>query len=176
MSVDESALVVPVPEAELLVKPFRDRHDPSGALGVPAHITLLYPFKPPDEIDELVLAQLRDSFASFAPIAFALQSIRRFPDVLYLAPDPAEPFCALIRAITEWYPETPPYGGKWSDIVPHLSIASVVDQQALERIADDFARASRSALPINATANEVCLLEKRAGNWRVRAALELGGV
>jgi len=97
MNADETALVVLVPEAEFLVKPFRDRFDPSAALGVPAHITLLYPFKPPDEIDEVLLAQLRDGFARFAPIAFALQSIRRFPGVLYLAPDPAEPFRALIR-------------------------------------------------------------------------------
>lgn len=44
MIVLESALVVLVPEAEALVKSFRDRHDPSAAAGVPAHITLLYPF------------------------------------------------------------------------------------------------------------------------------------
>jgi hypothetical protein len=39
MPLNESALVVP--EAEPLVKPFRDRYDPSAAAGVPAHITLL---------------------------------------------------------------------------------------------------------------------------------------
>jgi hypothetical protein len=48
MSPIESALVVLVPEAEVLVKPFRDRFDPLAAAGVPAHITLLYPFKHPD--------------------------------------------------------------------------------------------------------------------------------
>jgi len=175
MNADETALVVLVPEAEFLVKPFRDRFDPSAALGVPAHITLLYPFKPPDEIDEVLLAQLRDGFARFAPIAFALQSIQRFPGVLYLAPDPVEPFRALIRAITGWYPVTPPYGGKWPDIIPHLSVASVGDEQALARIADEFTRAGRDALPIKATANEVCLLEKRIGCWKLRTSLELRG-
>ena len=43
MSPIESALVVLVPEAERLVKPFCERYDPSAAAGVPAHITLLYP-------------------------------------------------------------------------------------------------------------------------------------
>ena len=47
MSSSESALVVLVPEAEGVVKPFRDLHDPSAAAGMPAHITLLYPFKHP---------------------------------------------------------------------------------------------------------------------------------
>jgi len=43
----ESSLMIVVPEAERLVKPFREKYDPSAAVGVPAHITLLYPFKLP---------------------------------------------------------------------------------------------------------------------------------
>jgi 2'-5' RNA ligase len=174
MSADESALVVVVPEAEFLVKSFRDQHDPSAGLGVPAHITLLYPFKSPEQVDDGVVARLSDGFAQFAPIAFSLTSIRRFPDVLYLAPDPAEPFRALTRAIWAWYPATPPYGGRWPDIIPHLSVASVRDQQELDRIADRLTRASQGALPITATANEVSLLEKRSGRWKVRASFKLG--
>ena len=40
----ESALVVLVPEAEVVVKSFRDQYDPLAANGCPAHVTLLYPF------------------------------------------------------------------------------------------------------------------------------------
>ena len=58
MSSSESALVVLVPEAEAIAKPFRDQYDPSAAAGVPAHITLLYPFKAPDEIDDITLCKL----------------------------------------------------------------------------------------------------------------------
>jgi hypothetical protein len=71
MPPDESALVVLVPEAEPLVKPFRDRYDPSAAAGVPAHITLLYPFKPPDEIDSTVLENLRRLFCGFSSFRFS---------------------------------------------------------------------------------------------------------
>ena len=87
MPLSESALVVLVPEVEPLVKPFRDQYDPSAAAGVPAHITLLYPFKAPDEIDETVLRDLRGFFRRFVPFRFSFASIRRYPDaVLYLAP------------------------------------------------------------------------------------------
>jgi hypothetical protein len=175
MTMDESALVALVPEAESLVRPFRDRHDPSATLGVPAHITLLYPFKPPQLIDDAVLGQLRAGFASFAPIAFKLAAIRRFPDVLYLAPDPTEPFRDLTRAIWAWYPETPPYGGKWPDIMPHLSVANVAGEPELDRIAAEFAQASRGVLPINVIASELSLLEKRGQRWTVRATFGLGG-
>jgi|EndMetStandDraft_8_1072994.scaffolds.fasta_scaffold228378_2 2'-5' RNA ligase len=173
----ESALVVLVPEAEALVKPFRDRYDPSAALGVPAHITLLYPFRPPDEVGGAVLDELRRGFARFAPFRFALAQIRRFPaEVLYLAPEPDEPFRRLTLAIWDWYSETPPYGGKWPDIVPHLSVASLADEQQLDRIADEFAQASRGILPIRATATDVALMDNRSGRWQVRATFGLEGM
>jgi 2'-5' RNA ligase len=170
----ESALVVLVPEAEALVKPFRDQYDPSAAVGVPAHITLLYPFKPPDEVSDAVLDDLRGGFARFEPFRFALASIRRFPVVLYLAPEPDDPFRRLTSAIWEWYPETPPYGGKWPKIVPHLSVANLADGQQLERIAGEFARAARQKLPIGATAAEIALMDNRSGRWQIRATFRLG--
>ena len=87
MAKTESALVVLVPEAEPLVRPFRDRFDPSAALGVPAHITLLYPFIEPERIGEDTLGKATECFRGFAPIAFSLTEIRRFPaETLYLAP------------------------------------------------------------------------------------------
>jgi hypothetical protein len=73
----ESALVILVPEAEALVGSFRDLHDAGAAVGVPAHITVLYPFKPPDEIDEAVLERLCHLFSRFEPFNFALTTIRR---------------------------------------------------------------------------------------------------
>jgi 2'-5' RNA ligase len=170
-----SALVVLVPEAEASVKPFRDRYDPSAAAGMPAHITLLHPFKPPDEVDEVLLDNLRHCFTRFAPIQFSLSSIRRFPvEVLYLAPEPDEPFRQLTLAIWERYPETPPYGGKWSNIVPHLSVAWLKDQEQLDGIANDFVEVSREQLPIRATASEVALMDNRSGCWQVRAMFSLG--
>jgi 2'-5' RNA ligase len=144
---------------------------------VPAHITLLYPFKPPDEVSGAVLDELRRSFARFAPFRFALAQIRRFPaEVLYLAPEPDEPFRRLTSAIWNWYPETPPYGGQWLDIVPHLSVARLADEQQLDRITDEFAQASRGISPIRATAAEVALMDNLSGRWQVRATLCLGGV
>ena len=170
----ESALMVLVPEAEPLVKPFRDRYDPSAAAGMPAHVTLLYPFKHPDEVDQMVLDDLSRRFEHCAPFGFSLSSIRRFPDgVLYLAPEPDEPFRQLTLAIWDQYPETPPYGGKWPGIVPHLSVASVKDEQQLDGIADDFVQASQGRLPVSATAAEVVLMENRSGLWLIRARFGL---
>ena len=78
-----------------MVQPFRDRFDPSAALGVPAHITLLYPFIAPERIGADTLDAVAACFRGFAPIAFSLTEVRRFPaETLYLAPAPDEPFRA----------------------------------------------------------------------------------
>jgi hypothetical protein len=42
----QSALLLPVPAAEAAVGPYRALLDPSARDGVPAHITVLYPFLP----------------------------------------------------------------------------------------------------------------------------------
>jgi hypothetical protein len=78
-----------VPEAEPLVKPFRDRYDPSAAAGVPAHITLLYPFKHPDEADQTVLGDLNQCF-----------HVHRFGSLSHRSGDSPTPFCVLPQSQT----------------------------------------------------------------------------
>jgi 2'-5' RNA ligase len=170
----QSTLVILVPEAESLVGPFREKYDPSAAAGLPAHITLLYPFKPPDLIGGDVIDALGKCFQRFTPFAFALAAIRHFPEVLYLAPEPSEPFRLLTLAICDRYPETPPYGGRYPSIVPHLTVAQIGGRLQLEKISSDFVQASQGKLPLSAAASEVALMDSRSGRWEVRAKLGLG--
>jgi hypothetical protein len=53
-----SAVLVPVPEAERVVSRYRARLDGAAALGVPAHVTVLYPFVPPAAITAATLEEL----------------------------------------------------------------------------------------------------------------------
>jgi hypothetical protein len=46
----ESAVLVPIPAAERVVSTHRSRLDGAAALGVPAHVTVLFPFVPPSAI------------------------------------------------------------------------------------------------------------------------------
>ena len=88
----ESVVFVPVPEATPLVHQYRLRYDPAASADVPEHITLLYPFLAPAQLDHAVLAKLRAVFVAIAPFPFALRSIAWFEQgILYLTPDPAAP-------------------------------------------------------------------------------------
>ena len=59
MTVLESALIVPVPEVEPLVGLHRAALDPAAKLGVPAHVTIVYPFLPPEQITDHVRRTVR---------------------------------------------------------------------------------------------------------------------
>lgn len=171
----QSALVVLVPEAEAVVQPFRNRYDHSARNGCPAHVTLVYPFKPPADISKADFDKLSGCFARFEPFRFSLPQILRFPGVLYFAPSPDEPFRKLTLAVWDCYPETPPYGGRHPDIVPHLSVAQLANERHLDRISAELEQASEGKQPILAVASEVALLDTTSGRWQVRTVLKLGG-
>ncbi len=169
----ESALIIAVPESEPLVKAWRERYDPSAAVGVPTHITVLYPFMPPGEITPAVLSELHDLFARFSAFEFTLPELRRFPKVLYLAPSPAEPFKALTHAVVERYPKYPPFRGAFAEVIPHLTIADVDEAKQLDDIEREFMQQHGMWLPVKATAKEVWLIENTSGRWETRERFQL---
>ena len=140
-----------------------------------AHITLLYPFKPPAELGADVLESLHNYFACFVPFSYALAAVRRFAsEVLYLAPEPDGPCRDLTLALCERYPERPPYGGKFADVIPHLTVAQVQDEYDLNRIAEDFAVAAKVRLPITASAVDGALMDNRSGDWQIHDVCAIG--
>ena len=90
-----SALVVLAPEAEELVAGLRLQYDRAAALGVPAHVTVLYPIAVDETLDERVVRICRRQ----PPFTAELAAVERFPGlVVWLRPEPSEPFAALIAA------------------------------------------------------------------------------
>ena len=171
----ESTLVILVPEIEGLVQSFRDRYDPAAKSGMPAHITLVYPFKPPNEIYGLVLDTLSHCFSRFPPFKFSLAKISQFPgETLYLVPEPEDPFRELTLGIWGCYPETPPYRGRYSTVIPHLTVADRMGDQGLGEVAREFEQAVQGRLPIHGRATEVTLMDSKSGRWAINTAFRLG--
>jgi 2'-5' RNA ligase len=169
----ESALVILVPEAESLVGDFRKQYDPSAAVGIPAHVTVLYPFKAPRDLSPDVLLSLKKLFAGFQEFQAAFTDLQRFPNVLYLSPEPADPFRILIKTVAERFPETLPYGGQFTEITPHLTVAHLEESDRLEAVASAFARAAEGRLPIPIRVQAVVLMENSGGLWRVHRRFTL---
>lgn len=169
-----AALVVIVPEVEPLVGELRAKHDPIAALGLPAHITINFPFIPGLDPTADTLDRLRKTFAEAQPFSFTLDHIGRFPNVVYLAPAPSAPFVQLIQQIADEFPESPPYGGQFDDITPHLTIASSSDTDLLASVERAFSDAASAHLPLKATASQVYLMDDTCGRWQKRVSFDLG--
>lgn len=166
-----TALIVAVPEAEPLVGAWRAKHDSSAQHGVPAHITLLFPFLPAEEVDEQLVTDLRDLFASQPAFTYRLPRVAHFPEVAWLAPEPAQPFKDLISLIVSRYPDYPPYEGAHDEVIPHLTVA-----EGGPELQDEVAAALTPNLPIEADAREVTLIvEDASGHWRTGEQFRLEG-
>jgi 2'-5' RNA ligase len=159
----ESAFAVNVPEAEPYVADLRRRFDRSAAVGVPAHVTILYPFMPPEQLDESVLARARAAIARVRAFRFRLTGVAHFPAATYLVPEPGSPFVALTRGLAAEFPRYPPYGGQYDGSVPHLTVAQGdYDRAFVERTVGE-------ALPaqgVDAMCSDVVLIENSSGLWK----------
>jgi 2'-5' RNA ligase len=166
-----TALLVAVPEAEKIVGTLRLDMDPVARLGVPAHVTILFPFIPAADVTHETVDQLRTIVVSTPAFEYALTSCQWFGnEVLWLAPDPADRFRELTRSIWRSFPDYPPYGGEFDDVIPHLTVADRADRRAMRSVEKDL----EVRLPIRARADEVTLMgEDPSGLWRRLAAFGL---
>ena len=166
----ESALVIPVPEAEPVVGDLRTRYDPTAPPGMPAHITVVYPYLHPSALTQSVLNELSAIFAGVTPFRFALWTIGRFPEVVYLAPDPTEPFLRLTGAVATRWPEAPPYRGIYDEVIPHLTVAHTTSSADVEQVRTKI----EPVLGMVCLAGRVWLLTNKQDCWSIHHQFEFG--
>lgn len=170
-----TGLVVPVPEAEDLVGSWRLEHDPSAANGAPAHVTLLFPFRPLEHVDTAI-GDLRTIFRSVPRQRVRFSHVGVFPGVVWLAPEPASLFVDLTERLVERFPDCQPYDGAYKQVVPHLT---VIDHTGRDRspggVRDAFIARADASLPIDTDLSEVILLaEGTDGRWSTHTTFPLG--
>lgn len=171
----EAALIVVSPAADAVVGDQRSHLDRAARAGVPAHLTVVYPFKADlDDEDHRALVKLFGSFP-----AFRLRGERTgwFEEsVVFIEPVDPTPVIALTEAVHAAFPAFPIYGGRFDEIVPHLTIGHDQPYEALraaERVVQD-------RLPISQVVNHVELWSGPAlatapdGSWRRLRTYRLG--
>jgi len=166
-------VAVPGAPAEL-ESVYRESFPRAVAKRIPFHVTLLFPFMPRERVDDGVLARLRRIFAAHERFAFALTRVETFPGVVWMAPEPAEPFGALTRAIHAEFPDYPPYEGAFEHVIPHATMAEVAEAE-LDAATEAIAARVAKLLPVELRADEVTLLEEdEHGCWGEALRLPLG--
>jgi hypothetical protein len=170
-----SALVIAFDAVDRVVGPHRLRHDPSAALGVPAHVTIHYPWRTRAEVDESTLAELRSLARAIEPFPVTFAEFKWFDaSVLWLAPSPDQPFRHLAELSAAQWPDRPLYNGQFADVVPHLTVGDLHrggDAAALRQVPADLA----DALPLHEQATHLRWLAQDAvGRWVSELTVPLG--
>lgn len=140
-----------------------------AARGVPAHVTVLHPFR--SVVDDVTSRKIGTIASRIGSFDATFASVDRFPGVvLFLSPEPLERFKALTRDFVEAFPDCPPYGGAFADPHPHLTVGSQLD----DATADVLERAIAQGLPLATRVDQLTLLvEDDEGEWTVSQAWPL---
>jgi len=155
----DTALVLLAPGADSIVRELRNRFDPAAFAGVQAHVTVLCPFVPGADLDDLVEAAVGGLTSSHVTFDLNLTGVRCWPGVVYLEAEPGGPIQALTGDAAKRWRQHP-----LDDVVPHLTIGHGGD--GLFREAVDYLSPH---LPLRLRAAELLLLVTDGERWsRIR--------
>ena len=165
-------VVVEIPEAELVVGQHRLRLDSSAAGGLPAHVTVIFPFVQEHELDRDVVSRLARAVATVPAFRYRFEHTKWFGSrVLWLAPDDSEPFANLTHAVLSEFPDLEPYNGEVTEIIPHLTVG--YDRELAELQEAETALQLEPAV-VGEASTVVVMCAGSDGVWQRRLTLPLG--
>lgn len=165
--VGTTAVVVLIPEADALL---RDAAAVSGELirpGVPAHVTLLYPFVELADITSACRDQVQRSLAGRGPVDVVLDRVVREPGFVAVSVSGID---GLITAVRHDWPQLIPYRGRFGAAPPaHLSVA----MGGSENEADAVVSRVTARLPVVSRINEAHVVGLTDSGWKPLVTADL---
>jgi len=171
----ETAVIVPVAAADRLLGRFQRALEHSAGLPV-AHVTVLYPFVPPDRVDTGTIEEIGAALAEVPAFSCTFSQVKWFgEEVAWLGPEPDRQFRELTRSVWRRFPDHPPYRGVHPDSKPHLTIGTVTiaSREKMRSAAIEV----EAELPITARIDHARLVARSptADSWRTVAEFTLPG-
>lgn len=164
-----TGLVIPVPAADAVLAPVAQRYPDAVRPGVPAHISLLYPFLPQSELDETVTAALHTICAEQTPMVVRFARCCRSGGFVSLRPEPPAELETLTSAVRQRWPEVVPYEGRYGEVEPHVTAALGTSEETAAAIEGHVG----ARLPIPAQLREAWLVVF-TGQWSLRQRFPFG--
>ena len=165
-----SAAIVPIVLPVRLAS-LRDAGDRMAARGVPAHVTVLFPFLSVGGLTPTVRSSLARLAANSPPFVARFSRVERREEMVWLMPTSQRPFLGLTESVAARWPDHPPYGGIHDTLIPHLTLVETTDGQAR-----DAAWAAAVEIgPFDVAVREITVItECASGGWRTRWRLPMG--
>ncbi|MEV6109746.1 2'-5' RNA ligase family protein [Streptomyces sp. NPDC051940] len=160
----DTALSIRVPHADALVR-----------TGIPAHVTVLYPFLHESRLTTPVHAELAALLRTHDAFDLTFAEFTRYPGVLCLDPWPADPVRALTKALRDRWPQAVPYRGIFGDegLAPHLTVANHEGPDTWEAAYTALEAELAPRLPVTAAVTHVDLIVWDGTAWHPVQSLPL---
>lgn len=165
----QTGIVIPVPEANPLLSAVAARFPDAVREGVPAHVSVLYPFLPDRELDDRVVGSLAELFARTSAMSVKLSNCCRHGDFVFMRPEPADAVRELTGEIRRRWPRVVPYEGLYEDVGAHLTVALHTTSERASAVEREIVP---RWVPVAARLREAWLLAFVDGRWTVRQRCE----
>ena len=143
----------------------RDASDQMAVRGVPAHVTILFPFVPAASLGREERAALIDISARRSAFVVRFDAVEQRDAMVWLVPSDQAPFLELTAAVGRRWPEHRPYGGIHDVLIAHLTLVENDDRTVRE----EAVSLAREIGPFEAVAGELRVItESNAGTWRTK--------
>lgn len=165
----QSGLIVPI-ELPAPLAAIRADFGAKTSPGLPAHVTILFPFIPVGDLDPSVGAALTELTAETEPFRARFDQVQRQDEMVWLLPVQAGPFLELTAAVVGRWPAYQPYGGAFDSVIAHVTL--------VESGSAAIARATSATLedgPFDVLVEELLLIgEIESGSWLELDRFRLG--
>jgi 2'-5' RNA ligase len=156
-----AAVLIPPKDVWQPIQSIRARYDRQVRRWMP-HVTLLYPFRPRHEFDDVVPA-LAAACRNIEPFEVRLDEFRSFrhgraSHTLWLAPEPQQAFTRLQSALQQAVPECDDVARHPPGFTPHLSVGQARDDKMAEALKAEFQSTWAARRGVVFRATEVSLI------------------
>jgi 2'-5' RNA ligase len=175
----ESALEIHVESLGAWLEPWRHATVEVANKGMPPHVTLLYPWRTAP-LSEEDAGQVQKVLEHQPPFELRFSELSHFGKrLIYLALDEQseQTVKRLMNVLFDAFPETPPYGGQFSDPTPHLTVAKAKDDEHFGQLMKEISERLEPELPVKHFVDKVSVVQQGSdGFWRLHSEVFLRSV
>jgi hypothetical protein len=133
---------------------------------------VLFPFVDPAAVDDRLEEVVRTLAARHRAFETSFARVGGADGVVWLVPEPDAPFRSLTNDAWGRFPEHPPYGGKFEELIPHLTIGQG-DPAAIAGLRAEVERDLDGRLPLTVLVDALSLFVSAGGTWSRTARFPL---
>jgi len=171
-----AVVAIPPEEAWTPIQEIRRKHDRQFQSWMP-HLTLLYPFRPEEQFEEIG-GPLAEACSAVSPFETVLDEFRYFVHgsgkaTLWLAPEPEEAYSALQAALQRALPDCDDVSLFEGGFTPHLSVGQVESEDSAESLSCEL---QRDWSPLRFSLDKIAVLRRAADSpFQVARWIPLSG-